>query len=44
MRRPQDWQRAVASLRERRPLLKAIRDAVPPTSVAIQNRARAAGL
>ena len=42
--RPQDWQRALASLKQHRGLLKAIREAVPPTSLTIQKRASAAGL
>jgi hypothetical protein len=42
--RPEEWKRAVDLLKQRKALLKAIRDAVPPTSRTIQLRARDAGL
>ena len=42
--RSAEWKRAVELLRQRKDLLKAVRDAEPPTSLTIQRRAAAAGL
>jgi hypothetical protein len=42
--RPEEWKRALESLKQQKALLKAIRDAVPPTSHTIQQRAQDAGL
>lgn len=42
--RPGEWKRAVDLLKQHRGLMKSIRDAVPPTSLTIQERARMADL
>ena len=41
---PTEWKRAVELLRQRKDLVKAIRDAEPPTSLTIQKRIRDAGV
>ena len=42
--RPDDWRRALDLLKQRRGLIRAIKEAVPPTAQTIQKRAAAAGL